>query len=110
MRAAHYENPETPTLFLKPFLSWTNSEVQTFLPLVVVDDSTRWELDDYFKLTKERATVLVSVATASDLLSTVTFSAAVGNLFCFTALTSPTVSGYPSQCKHALNYDTKYYS
>lgn len=32
----------------------------------VVDDSTRWKLDEYFKLAKERATVAVRSATASD--------------------------------------------
>lgn len=71
------------------FLSLTNSAVQTFVCLVV-DISTRWELDDYFKQTKERATVTSSAVCVSDskvqtaghrsLVSAATACAAVHNV------------------------------
>lgn len=35
------------------FLLWTNIEAELFCLSVVSDDSTRWELDEYFNLTKK---------------------------------------------------------
>lgn len=57
-RETHGENSATATLpglfgkTVKPFLLWTNSEVQIVLSLVT--DNTRWELDQNFKSTEEQ--------------------------------------------------------